>query len=125
MKQMTTGTKLRGEFVVQGKARRLPPSCEENLMRIQQETLTNALKHSGARTIKVTLSFEEHRVVLAVQDDGIGFDLSERHEGFGLLGIQERATQMKGELRIVTEVGHGTQICVALPYQSQTREFES
>jgi PAS domain S-box-containing protein len=125
MKQMTTGTKLRGEFAVHGKPRRLTASCEENLLRIQQETLTNALKHSGGKTVKVTLSFEDHRVVLAVQDDGVGFDPSNRRDGFGLLGIQERAAQMKGELTIESEAGRGTRVCVALPCPTQARDSES
>lgn len=125
IKQMTSGTTLRGEFAMHGQPRRLTPSCEENLMRIQQEALTNALKHASARIVKVTLSFEEHRVVLAVQDDGIGFDPSNQHDGFGLLGIQERTTQMKGELTIDSEAGQGTRICVALPYQNQIRDTES
>ncbi|MGD0057993.1 MAG: ATP-binding protein [Verrucomicrobiia bacterium] len=125
IKQMTIGTNLRGEFAMHGEPRRLRPSCEENLMRIQQEAVTNALKHASARTVKVTLSFEEHRVVLAVQDDGIGFDPSNQHDGFGLLGIRERTTQMKGELTIDSGAGQGTRICVALPYQNQTRDTES
>lgn len=125
MKQMTSGTDLRGEFAMHGKPRQLTPSCEENLMRIEQEALTNVLKHANAKTVQISLSFEEQRVVLVVQDDGVGFNPSNQRDGFGLLGIRERATQMKGELTIETEAGSGTRICAALPYQNQNRDLES
>ena len=89
---------------------------------IETEILTNALKHSDAKSIKATLSFEENAVRLEVQDDGGGFDLLKKHEGLGLLGIRERVKQMNGELAVESRVGSGTRICVTLPSQSESRD---
>lgn len=115
MQQMTAGTDFRGAFSVRGTPRALTSSGEENLLRIHQELLTNALKHSGAKAIQTALSFEANSVRLEVQDDGVGFDPSRKHDGFGLLGIRERVQQMDGELIVESRPGSGTRICVILP----------
>jgi signal transduction histidine kinase len=117
VKQMAAGTAVRAEFVTSGRPRALIPSIEESLFRIHQEILTNALKHSGAKTIKTTLSFEEDAVRLEVQDDGRGFDPQQKHDGLGLLGIRERVHQISGHLTVDSRLGIGTMICVALPSQ--------
>ncbi len=122
IKQMTAGTRLRGEFTTHGQPRQLMPSIEENLLRIQQETLTNALKHSGAKVFKATLLFEENAVCLEVRGDGSGFDLSKKHDGFGLLGIRERVNQMDGKLTIESGAGNGTRIRIILPTRIESRD---
>jgi signal transduction histidine kinase len=76
--------------------------------------LTNALKHSGAKLVTAALSFEETAVVLRVRDDGVGFDLSTKHDGLGLLGIRERVRQMNGKLTLESRGGNGTSIQVAI-----------
>jgi signal transduction histidine kinase len=124
MKQMTAGTGLQAQFTTRGKPRRLTASGEENLLRIYVEILTNALKHSGAKVIKGTLSFEEDAVRLEVKDDGGGFDLAKEHDGLGLLGIRERVNQMNGKLTVESRVGSGTRICVALPNQARLADGE-
>jgi len=122
IKRMTAGTRLRGDFTIQGQPRRLMPSIEENLLRIQQETLTNALKHSDAKVFKAMLSFEDNSVCLEVRDNGSRFDLSKKHDGFGLLGIRERVNQMDGKLTIESETGSGTRICIILPTRNESRD---
>ncbi len=115
MKQMTAGTSVRGEFTLHGQPCTLMQLHEENLLRIHQELLTNAIKHSGATKIKATLSFEKTSVRLEVQDDGTGFDLTRKHDGLGWLGIRERVNQMNGEVTVESRVGKGTRIGVVLP----------
>jgi signal transduction histidine kinase len=115
MKQMTAGTRFHVEFTTHGRPRKLMPSIEENLLRIHQEILTNALKHSRAKLIKAALSFEKDIVRLQVQDDGVGFDMTRKHEGLGLIGIRERVSQMNGELSVEGAPGFGVRICVVLP----------
>jgi signal transduction histidine kinase/ABC-type uncharacterized transport system substrate-binding protein len=118
MKLMTAGTSIRAEFSVQGQPRALVQSREENLLRIHQELLTNAIKHSGARVIKATLSFMAKSVQLVMEDDGIGFDPLRKSDGLGLLGIRERVHQMDGEVTVETQVGRGARIAVVLPNAS-------
>jgi signal transduction histidine kinase len=121
MKQMTEGTRFRTEFTTRGEARPLEQSIEENLLRIHQEILTNAIKHSGAKQVTVLLAFDENGVRLEVEDDGSGFDFTKKHDGLGLLGIRERVNQMNGELSVDSRTGAGTRIRVVLPDQNGAR----
>jgi signal transduction histidine kinase len=118
MKQMTAGTALRAGFTTQGNSRPLIQSTEENLLRIHQEILTNAMKHSGAKTLQATLWFDDNAVRLEVQDDGVGFELPMKHDGLGLLGIRERVNQMNGRLTVESGVGAGTRIAIVLPVEN-------
>jgi signal transduction histidine kinase len=115
MKEMTAGSKLRAEFTTVGQPRGLAPSQEENLLRIHQEIVTNAIKHSRATSLVTTLSFEDKTVRLDVRDNGVGFDPAKGNDGLGLLGIRERVIQMNGEVSVESHVGIGTRVCIALP----------
>lgn len=115
MRQMTEGTTLRVEFATQGEPRALRATDEENLLRINQEILTNALKHSNASELQATLSFDVTSICLEVRDNGIGFEPSRQHDGFGLLGIRERVKQMNGDLTVDSQPGSGTRVRVVLP----------
>src|SRR6185503_19201988 len=100
MQRMTAGTEVRTEFKINGEPTTIPPLMEENLLRIQQEMMTNALKHSKATLITSTLSFVGNDIRLEVQDDGIGFNPSDEHDGYGLIGIRESVDRMNGQLAI-------------------------
>ena len=116
--QMTHGTGTVAEVRVEGPVGRLDASDEHHLLRIGLEALTNALKHSGARRITITLRFGAGGVELVVQDNGSGFD-GARHDArgdqFGLLGIRERVDKIGGVLTIEGQPGSGTRLSVAIP----------
>mgnify|MGYP006277370445 CR=1 FL=1 len=101
--------------------RRLSPDLELALYRIIQEALNNARRHAHAQHIVVRVSWHADGVTLTVTDDGVGFELAERldtytQQGhFGLVGLQERARQLGGTLRIETTPGIGTTVTVRLP----------
>ncbi len=104
--------------VTEGKARRLPISMETALLRIAHEAVANAARHSGAAHIAVTLKYEPGCVRLKVRDDGGGFDPAAQHspgEHFGLLGMDERANKIGGELRIDSAPGRGTTLSINVP----------
>ena len=87
------------------------------LFRICQESLTNAVRHSGATLVTVTLLAEDGRVVLSIRDNGSGVteeELAHPHS-FGLMGMRERARGMGGEVQIVGQPGKGTSVEVTLP----------
>jgi signal transduction histidine kinase len=86
------------------------------IYRIVQEALNNISRHSGADTAKVVARQENNRIVLSIEDNGTGFDV-EHKKGLGLLGIEERVTQLGGDLQVVSEKGRGTLISVVLPLQ--------
>ena len=113
IKNTTVGTTLRTTFETQGKAPVLPPAWQENLLRIGQEALTNALKYAHAKHFRTRLICNAKEVRLELSDDGDGFQVKDRH-GFGLTGMRERAEEMGGKLKIVTSPGRGTTITATL-----------
>jgi signal transduction histidine kinase len=84
------------------------------IYRIVQEALNNISRHSQADTAKIVVRQEENRIVLTIQDNGKGFDVR-KEKGLGLLGIEERVTQLGGDLDVLSEEGRGTLISVVLP----------
>ena len=122
---MTEGTNLRTDFVVRGDLQKLPAVWEENLLRIGQEVLTNALRHAHATRFSAQLDFAAAEVRLELCDDGLGFDPETRHDGFGLLGMRERVEAMAGHLIIQSGVGKGTTISIILPSSVHSRTSES
>lgn len=102
---------------------RLAPPLESALFRIVQEALTNACGHSQSRRVRVTLSQRGDRVLVEVQDWGIGFDPAQiQGEHFGLRGIRERAALLGGRAAIDTTPGQGTRILVELPLVEASQE---
>jgi len=116
IKNTTAGTALHTTFNLQGKMRHLPLVWQENLLHIGQEALTNALKYAHPRNFETRLTFNKKEVRLELRDDGDGFKIKERHDGFGLTGMRERADQMGGQLKITSARGKGTKVVVSLPY---------
>jgi two-component system, chemotaxis family, sensor kinase Cph1 len=90
---------------------------ETTLYRIAQEALTNIAKHSGAANVEVILERRTDHVLLIVEDDGDGFDMAAVRsvsEGFGLLGMQERAALVGATLEIESAVGKGTTVLLRM-----------
>ncbi|OYW13301.1 MAG: hypothetical protein B7X34_00490, partial [Acidobacteriia bacterium 12-62-4] len=89
--------------------------------RIAQEALHNCEKYSRASLVRVVLAQDEHSLVLEVQDDGVGFPLSDRglpSQGTGILGIKERAQKLGGTLSLESRPQAGTRILVRLPIET-------
>ncbi len=92
-----------------------------SLFRIAQEAINNILRHSQAGSAQITLSVDAEMVCLRVEDDGRGFDLSQvsaqalRLNHLGLLGIQERAGLLRGEVSLESTPGKGTWLEVHVP----------
>jgi signal transduction histidine kinase len=102
-----------------GERRRLPSNVEHQLLRIGQEALLNAARHSGATAITMRLAYEPDSVALTVSDNGRGFD-PERHaerttDHYGLTTMHERAQQVGGRLAIVSAPSTGTTVTAAVP----------
>jgi signal transduction histidine kinase len=97
---------------------RLPAEVEINFYRMVQEALTNIARHADARNVGVVLERREERLLLIVEDDGVGFDLSRALQKgrLGLVGMRERAQMMGGDLTIETAPGQGTTVYVEVPY---------
>lgn len=107
---------------------RLPPDMETACFRIVQEALTNITRHAGAKHVTIELQREDASMVLSVQDDGCGFDLAAVRAraidggSIGVLGMQERAVLVGGQLDITSAPGQGSQLRLrcALRRQGET-----
>jgi len=115
IEKLTSGTPLSAELIVDGSEQKLPYEFEQNLLRITLEALTNALRHAHANRFIARLIFQSEVIRLELKDDGCGFDPSENHEGFGLMGMKERAEAMAGRLLVQSTLGVGTTISLVLP----------
>lgn len=87
------------------------------LFRVYQEALTNITKHAEAKRVTTTLICETNFVQLQVTDDGKGFAKAEINNNiaFGILGVKERVTALKGIFNLQTEEGKGTKLMVTIP----------
>lgn len=98
--------------------RTLPDDISLTLYRVLQEALQNAVKHSGSRHFRVSLTAETNQIELVVQDSGIGFEPDEviRGEGLGLASMKERMKLVDGELSIDSQPQGGTTIRARVPF---------
>jgi signal transduction histidine kinase len=122
LEQMAQGTQLRTDFHLSGRLRRLAPVLENNVLRVGQEAISNAVRHAAATSISVDLVFGEKVFRLTVTDNGNGFDSAKPMSGngcFGLVGMHERAAQMHGELSVRPASPHGTEISLRVPLSSE------
>jgi signal transduction histidine kinase len=105
------------DFEVKGQERRLDPIVETVLFRVAQEALTNAWRHSKVNKAQMRLLFEEDKVILWIEDHGIGFNPADNFSpprGWGLAGMQERVDSVDGVLDIWSSPGKGTTIEVTI-----------
>jgi PAS domain S-box-containing protein len=103
-------------YEIEGAVYALPTEVENNLLRMGQEALTNAIKHANADEIRVELIYDRDRFCLRVRDNGQGFGVGSipASEGFGLLGMSERAERIGAQLAIRSQPGQGTEIIVTV-----------
>jgi signal transduction histidine kinase len=97
---------------------RLRPGVDDEVFRIAQEALHNAVKHAAADRLGLRLEEGERQLVLTVRDDGVGFDpaaTAHRSRRLGLTSMEERATSLGGALRIDSAPGKGTTIRLEVP----------
>jgi signal transduction histidine kinase/ligand-binding sensor domain-containing protein len=113
------GSNVPVKVEVSGENRELPQETEQHVIRIAQEAVTNALKHSGAAHIRIKLHMEEHKLSLRIEDDGRGFEpegaFASTGGHFGLIGMRERAERMGGEFRLESRPAEGTAIDLRVP----------
>jgi signal transduction histidine kinase len=115
-KQATEGSTSRANVVVHGTPRPLRPEVENDLLRIAQEAITNAMRHANAKTIEVELTYGTENVRLQVRDDGVGsgeldLDVLAR-ERYGVQGMRDRAARMKAQFRMTSRISEGTEVSV-------------
>jgi signal transduction histidine kinase len=96
---------------------RLDPELENTVYRVVQESLTNVAKHARAErvVVRVLEADAKRSIAVEVADDGVGFDLEHRGQGFGIVGMRERVELAGGRIEITSSPGGGTTVRVDLP----------
>jgi len=92
----------------------LPDEFKTCIYRVVQEALHNCSRHAEAHACRISLREDGDRILLAIQDDGKGFNL-QQERGLGLLGIQERVERLGGAFHVESEPGKGTLLAISLP----------
>ena len=123
------------EWLVQNFSQRTGVSCDLDIdeelelqepyatavFRIVQESLFNVGKHARAGSVQVRVAREGGEMVLSVQDDGVGFQLSDprKPQSLGLVGLRERAHLLQGKLSVASAPGQGTRVEARIPVREE------
>jgi signal transduction histidine kinase len=104
-------------------ARELPLDMAVNLYRIAQEATTNALRHSGASHIDISVEVCGEGLLLAIQDDGCGIrDINSKSWGLGYRSMASRADWLGGELKLLPGTLQGTKVQVIVPMDYEVQD---
>jgi len=103
-----------------GRPQTVRPVLRAEILRIAREAIRNALHHASAQTIEAEITFDESSFRLRLRDDGIGIDPtvleSRRRAGhWGLVGMEERAKRIGGQLDVWSKLGAGTELELRIP----------
>jgi len=120
--RITEDRPVRFDFSLKGTPRPCPPKVDEQLLRIGQEAITNAVRHAAATEVLVELRYEDSAVRVRVSDNGRGFDarraVDEAESHYGLASMKERAEEVGGQFQLVSSPGKGTEIQARVPIAS-------
>jgi signal transduction histidine kinase len=105
---------------VHGELPRLPDAYLTCVYRIVQEALTNAARHARAKQVDIAVGATERDLTVTIADDGVGLRKNwAPTRGLGLIGIEERARELGGQVAIESEHGNGVRIHVRLPLPAE------
>ncbi len=111
------------QFKQPDKSQALLPEANSHIFRVFQESINNVYHHAQARNLWINLEVGNDLLTLIIQDDGIGLKSIEGKnvdvkKGFGLMGMQERARILRGNLEISSSEGKGTTVTLKVPLQN-------
>jgi signal transduction histidine kinase len=116
----TRSAEAQVQVVVNGKPRRSSPKVEEQLLKIGQEAVANAVHHGHADNVEIRLQYGRRSISLSVCDNGCGFVPEEHAEPnnghWGLKKMKERAVEVSGCLKVTSHPGRGTVVETVVPF---------
>ncbi|MBL7021497.1 MAG: response regulator [Nitrospinaceae bacterium] len=114
-------TRIHAKFDMKIQKRKWNPKLSSTVLRVCQEALTNVARHSGAKNTSIELFQENDDLVLEVWDDGKGIprELISNPDSMGLLGMQERAYILGGQIKIQSVKNKGTTVTLRLPLNNE------
>jgi signal transduction histidine kinase len=109
------GIRCRLDLPADLSGREMSAEVRHNLFLAFKECLHNVAKHAGASEVEVALSMDHLQLILAVKDDGRGFDMAQIRRGNGLNNMTARMAALGGACEIVSQPGGGTTVRLILP----------
>jgi two-component system sensor histidine kinase UhpB len=106
---------VHADFESEGEFGEVPQDVQVVVYRVAQEALSNAIRHSEARHLRVRLVRDNGTVDLSVGDDGRGFTFDQASRGLGLAGMRERALLVGGDLQVTSRPQAGTSVRLRVP----------
>lgn len=115
--EFSESTGLECRLTLSGQPVQLNEETSIVIFRIVQESLSNALRHANATLVEISLECHDRLLLVTITDNGRGFDpgIEQRHNAYGILGMQERALSLGGNLEIQSEPGKGTRLRLSIP----------
>ncbi|MBA4196545.1 MAG: hypothetical protein C0459_03225 [Chitinophaga sp.] len=108
-------TGIEAEFYHSVDGIKLSEEISTHVFRIVQESLTNIIRHSKAKKVICDMTIHNGKLYLFIKDNGVGFNISEKKNTFGLLGIKERIKMVGGTFTINSDLGQGTESSLEIP----------
>ncbi|WIV10508.1 sensor histidine kinase [Proteiniborus sp. MB09-C3] len=125
----TDETGINVELMVINEQQSINSIIEIACFRIIQEALNNISKHSRARDVLIKIEQTMDKISIVIKDNGIGFEMNNlkrnpEKNGFGLIGMKERAELLNGKLDIISAFGEGTKIILTIPLERKDELYE-
>lgn len=120
MDQISQKSKIVFNFDSYNFIARVDSKLEKAIYRIFQEATNNIIKHSNAKTANLQINKYDNEIVISIEDDGFGFDVTgisdvRKPKGMGLMGMRERVLAFNGSFTINSQPGLGTEILIEIP----------
>ena len=112
---------LKASFEVNGKIIYISAAHEILIFRIYQEFLANVMKHSKAKNLSVTLNFNANDLEIIAEDNGVGFDTSQKTESSGLQTIKGRAKLLNAKYSLTSIIDNGTKLVLLYTFSNETK----
>ncbi len=100
---------------ISGELEGLSETITISAYRIVQESFTNISRYAEPSRVSIGVLQEVDTLVLMIEDDGVGFDMSKETDGFGITGMRERVEGLSGEFELDSEENNGTRLVIRLP----------
>lgn len=115
------------QFEALGMEKRLPKEIEVTIYRIATEAITNVVRHANATKIDILLERDSEKIVLLVEDNGVGFEqeTAPGPDHMGLLGMRERAEMLGGNLAVESKPGSGTTVQLVFHFKNGEINYQS
>ena len=119
-KRMRIDYPIEFKMTVEGSPKELHPVVRAELRRIGDEAIINAFQHSRAKTIEIVITYHSSALLIGIRDDGIGIEPSivggqGRQGHFGLVGMHERAREIRADIKLTSRSSSGTEIHIRVP----------